>query len=117
MTLKRPSLFVPLLLMMLSACATLGLEQPQDFAERKAYADGQVTAFVNTARNAFAEGRLSQEDSREALKIAKEASALLDTAELAAGAGDMSQAEDRLALALRTLEKLEAYLIAKEQRQ
>lgn len=114
---KRLHWFAPLLLMMLSACATLGLEQPRDFAERKAYADGQVTAFVNTARSAFAAGRLSEEDSREALKVAKEASALLDTAELAYGAGDLAQAEDRLALAMAALSRLEAYLVQKEKRQ
>lgn len=114
----RMRLYVmPVLLLVLSACAALGLEQPRDFSERKAYADGQVTAFVNTARASFAAGRLSEEDSREALKIAKEASALLDTADLAAGAGDMSQAEDRLSLALAALNRLEAYLIEKEKRQ
>jgi hypothetical protein len=113
MRLRQLSL-LPVFLLILSACSTLGLEKAQGFTDRLAYANGQVTAVANSATTALSSGRISVEDAKFVSATAKEAGALLDAAQGANEAGDPKSAQGRLLLALNVLDQLSTYLASKE---
>lgn len=105
----RKVLFLPLLLI-LTACASLGLAPASSFEERLAYAMSQNAAVRNTAAVSLEHQEISLEDAQRVLKITDEVRTVLDAARLAAGAGDVSTAEGRLQLATSILVNLQAYL-------
>lgn len=100
---------IPLLLI-LTACASLGLAPASTFEERLAYAVSQNAAVRETAAISLERNELALEDARRVLKITDEVRTALDAARLAAGAGDVSTAEGRLQLATSILVNLQAYL-------
>lgn len=103
---------VPLLLI-LTACASLGLAPASTFEERLAYAVAQNAAVRETAAVSLERNELALEDARRVLKITDEVRTALDAARLAAGAGDVSTAEGRLQLSLSILTNLQTYLRGK----
>jgi hypothetical protein len=105
----RKIAIIPLLLI-LTACASLGLAPASTFEERLAYAVSQNAAVRNTAAVSLERNELSLEDAQRVLKITDEVRTALDAARLAAGAGDVSTAEGRLQLATSILVNLQAYL-------
>lgn len=105
----RKVLFLPLLLI-LTACASLGLAPASSFEGRLAYAVSQNAAVRNTAAVSLEHQEISLEDAQRVLKITDEVRTVLDAARLAAGAGDVSTAEGRLQLATSILVDLQAYL-------
>jgi hypothetical protein len=105
----RKLALVPLLLI-LTACASLGLAPASSFEERLAYAVSQNAAVRETAAVSLENQELSLEDAQRVLKITDEVRTALDAARLAAGAGDVSTAEGRLQLATSILVNLQAYL-------
>lgn len=105
----RKLLFAPLLVI-LTACASLGLAPASSFEERLAYAVSQNAAVRNAAAVSLERNELAQEDAQRVLKITNEVRTALDAARLAAGAGDVSTAEGRLQLAASILVNLQAYL-------
>lgn len=102
-------LILPLLLL-LAACASLGLAPASSFEERLAYAVSQNAGVRETAAVSVERNEISVEDARRVLKITDEVRTTLDAARLAAGAGDVSSAEGRLQLATSILLNLQAYL-------
>lgn len=100
---------IPLLLI-LTACASLGLAPASTFEERLAYAVSQNAAVRETAAVSLERNELAMEDARRVLKITDEVRTALDAARLAAGAGDVSTAEGRLQLATSILVNLQAFL-------
>lgn len=105
----RKFAIVPLLLI-LTACASLGLAPASTFEERLAYAVSQNAAVRETAAVSLERNELAPEDARRVLKITDEVRTALDAARLAAGAGDVSTAEGRLQLATSILVNLQAFL-------
>ena len=105
----RKLAIVPILLI-LTACASLGLAPASSFEERLAYAVSQNAAVRETAAVSLERNELALEDARRVLKITDEVRTALDAARLAAGAGDVSTAEGRLQLATSILINLQAYL-------
>jgi hypothetical protein len=105
----RKLAIIPLLLI-LTACASLGLAPASSFEERLAYAVSQNAAVRETAAVSLERNELALEDAKRVLKITDEVRTALDAARLAAGAGDVSTAEGRLQLATSILVNLQAYL-------
>lgn len=97
-------------LLMLGACASLGLEPAQSFDERLAYAVSQNAAARQAAANSRDAGEIEVTDAQFVLKVTDEARTLLDAARVAADVGDISSAEGRLSLATSILVNLQAYL-------
>jgi hypothetical protein len=100
---------IPLLLI-LTACASLGLAPASSFEERLAYAVSQNAAVREAAAVSVERKEISVDDAKRVLKITDEVRTALDAARLAAGAGDVSTAEGRLQLATSILVNLQAYL-------
>jgi hypothetical protein len=100
---------VPVLLI-LTACASLGLAPASTFEERLAYAVSQNAAVREAAAVSVERKELSVDDAKRVLKITDEVRTALDAARLAAGAGDVSTAEGRLQLATSILVNLQTYL-------
>lgn len=105
----RKLAIIPLLLI-LTACTSLGLAPASTFEERLAYAVSQNAAVREAAAVSVERKELSVDDAKRVLKITDEVRTALDAARLAAGAGDVSTAEGRLQLATSILVNLQAYL-------
>lgn len=96
--------------LILSACAQLGLAPASTFEERLAYAVSQNAAVRQTAAVSLENGEISLEDAQRVLKLTDQVREGLDAARFAAGAGDVSTAEGRLQLATSILIELQNYL-------
>ena len=105
----RKLAIIPLLLI-LTACASLGLAPASTFEERLAYAVSQNAAVREAAAVSVERKELSVDDAKRVLKITDEIRATLDAARLASSAGDVSTAEGRLQLATSILVNLQAFL-------
>lgn len=96
--------------LLLSACAQVGLQPAQSFDERLAYAYGANTAVREASVSALDAGSISAEDMEHVIALSDQARSLLDAARVASGAGDLGTAESRLALATSVLTQLQTYL-------
>lgn len=105
----RKLLVLPFILL-LTACASLGLAPASSFEDKLAYAVSQNAAVRQAAANALTAGDIELSDAQNVLKITDESRSLLDAARVASGLGDLSTAEARLSLATTILVKLQAYL-------
>lgn len=106
---RKFSIIVPFLLL-LAACASLGLAPASSFEERLAYAVSQNAAVRETAAVSLERNEITLGDAQSVLKITDEVRTALDAARLAAGSGDVSTAEGRLQLATSILVNLQTYL-------
>lgn len=106
---RKLAIILPLLLI-LTACGSLGLAPASSFEERLAYAVSQNAAVRKTAAVSLERKEIALEDAQRVLKITDEIRTALDAARLAAGAGDVSTAEGRLQLATSILINVQAYL-------
>lgn len=105
----RKLAIVPFLLL-LTACAQLGLAPASTFEERLAYAVSQNAAVRNAAAVSLERNEIALEDAQRVLKITDEVRTALDAAKFASGAGDVSTAEGRLQLATAILIELQNFL-------
>lgn len=96
--------------LLLAGCAQIGLAPASTFDQRLAYAVSQNAAVRRTAANSLNAGEITVEDAQFVLKTTDESRTLLDAARVASGAGDVSTAEGRLALAVNVLTQLQTYL-------
>jgi hypothetical protein len=96
-----------------TGCASFGIQPARSFDQNLAYAYSSHTAVLEAASNALEAGSLTVEDAEAVLALADQSRVLLDSARLAAGAGDVTTAEGRLALATNVLQQLVAYLNAR----
>lgn len=104
---------LPFLLLLLSACQTLGLEKPTEFPDRVAYAYSLTDGAVRTATNALDAKTISSADAKYVREAAVSTRTLIGAAEAAFGEGDIQSAEGRLALAEGVLRQLQQYLASK----
>ncbi len=105
---KSASAFV--LLVLLSACSSLGLAPAQTFNQKLAYAYGTHTAVMQAAASSVQEGSLSGDDATQVLKMADESKVILDSARGLYASGDATGANNKLALALAALTATQTYL-------
>ena len=111
LTHRRLSLLsLPLLLVLLSSCAALGLTTPKGFDQQLASAYGVHTAVVSATTTALTTGSISSADAEHVQTIATTSRTLLDTAKVAESTGDTAGAQQNLTLALSALTALQAYL-------
>jgi hypothetical protein len=103
-------LYILPLLLILSACQTLGLETPESFSDRVAYAYANADGAVRATTNALNAQTISSTDAKYVRDAAVSSRALVDAAMNAHGAGDVSTAEGRLALAEGVLKQLQTYV-------
>jgi len=101
-----------LLLFLLAACQSLGLQEAKSLDQRIAYAVGVQTAVNNAAASALSVGSIKKSDAEFVFKSSTDARTLLDAARLANNAGDPATAEGRLTLAVNILTQLQDYLRA-----
>lgn len=99
-----------MLLVLLTACASMGLVTPQSFDQRLSYAYDQHTAALQSIATAVNLNEMSGKDGQATLAIADNARLLLDSARVATTSGDTATAEGRLALATNVLRELTNYL-------
>lgn len=106
----RKTLIAPWLLIILSACASIGLAPPTTFEDRLAYAVSQNAAVRQAAANSYDAREISQDDARRVLAITDQVRSALDAARIASEAGDPKTAEGRLQLATTILVEIQNYL-------
>lgn len=101
---------IPLLLILLAGCPSMGIVTPQSFDQRLSYAYDQHTAALQSITNAVNAKEMSGTDGKAVLAIADNARLLLDSARVATTSGDTATAEGRLLLATNVLRELTSYL-------
>lgn len=97
-------------LILLTACATLGLETAKTFNERAAYVHSNINGVVTATTNSLNAGAIKSDDASYVRDSAVRTRTFLASAETAYGAGDISTAEGRLALAEGILKQLQGYV-------
>lgn len=102
----RLSLF-PLLLFLLAACQTLGIEAPKNVPDRIAYVTSGADALVVSTTNALAAHTISSGDAQYVSTAGRGLSGL---AAAAAADPDPTSAANRLALAENILKQLQTYV-------
>lgn len=100
-------------ILLLSGCATLGLNTPKSFDQSLAEAYGVHTAVVSATATAVTTGSLSSADGIAVNKMALDCRSILDMARDAELRGDTSTATAKLALATSALASLQQYLNSK----
>lgn len=108
MTLRKHYLLF--LLVLLSACAQLGLAPAQSFDDKLAYSYAQVASVRQSAAVALTTGTIKKEDAIQVQALADQARAGLDAARTAQASGDTTTAMGRLQLANSVLTQLAVYL-------
>jgi hypothetical protein len=103
-------LFLALLSLSLLGCQSLGLTKPKTFDQSLAYAESQVTAGYQSVADLANRKRISKDAGLKTIAQLDEASAIMKASRIAAGAGDLSLAQDKLALATAILVSVEATL-------
>lgn len=98
-----------LLCVLIAGCGTLGIPQAQNFEQKWAYATATHTAVMSAAAASVKVGDLSKPDGQQVLRLADEAKALLDAAEVLSTT-DEAGANQKLALATTILTQLQTYL-------
>jgi len=98
------------LLILLAACAEIGLVTPQSFDQRLSYAYDQHTGALHSISAAVNAKEMSGADGKAVLAIADNSRMLLDSARMATASGDTETAEGRLILATNVLRELSNYL-------
>lgn len=97
-------------LAILAGCASLGLEAPKTFNERAAYVHSNINGVVTATTNSLNAGAIKSEDAEYVRDSAIRTRTLTAAAETAYGAGDVSTAEGRLALAEGVLRELQKHV-------
>ncbi len=107
---KRLPLFSLLpLILLLSACASLGIAPAQSLEQKIAYAQGVDTAVLTASTSALRAGKISADDHEHVIAIAEQAKALIDSAKLLATT-DATAANAKLQMATVILTELQNYL-------
>lgn len=103
---------IVLLFLLLAGCSTLGLEEPRDFPERLAYAEGLNTALRDASTDALDHHEITSKDMEHVMDINRQAKGLLGPARLFMNT-DLSTAEAKLTAAMKLLTELQSYLRAR----
>lgn len=97
---------IALLVVFAAGCALLGLERPESFTERLAYAYSTHTAIVAATAESVAAADITVEAAESIAEGAREARELLDGARAVNDLGNSAEAGNRLALATTILDRL-----------
>lgn len=84
------------LLVFLSACTSLGLQAPRGTQQQIAYSYGIVAGLRESAAQGLQQGSVNVTEAKKVLELTDQARALLDTAQLAAVAGDTVGSQQNL---------------------
>lgn len=106
--LLRPTL--PILLILLSACAALGLANADTFNKQLAYASGNLAAVMASVATNVTSGDISVTDARKAIEEGKNIQTGLDAARSIAKSGNITDANTRLAVASAALTVLQDFI-------
>lgn len=101
------------LVLILTACTSLGLATPETFNQRLAYAYGTATSVRLVAADLLKAGTITVDNAKDVQSKVDAARTSLDAAKVASGAGDLSTAESKLSTAKAVLEAMQAYLNSK----
>lgn len=102
---------LPLLLLILaSACASIGLQPATSFTQRLGYAYGTHTSVLQGTTAALDAKEITSTDAEHILVVADQGRMVLDGAKVAFAGGDVTTAEGKLKLAAGILTQLQAYL-------
>lgn len=107
---RQRLIYLPFLLLLMSACAQLGVAPAQTFNQKMAYAIGVHSSILQATTSGVTSGALSSSDAEAVLKQADNARAALDVAQAASVAGDPTGANNKLAIATTALLALQSYL-------
>ena len=105
--------FYAAVLVLLTACASLGLEPPKSLQDRVAYVTSGADALVVTATNELAAHSISSADAQYVSAAGRQLSPLLAAV---VSDPDPRSAEGRLVLAENTLKELQAYIASHQKR-
>lgn len=106
----RPQrLYLPLLLVLLAGCQSLGIAPAESLDQRIAYAQGVDTAVLTASTAALRAEQITADDHEHVIKIAEQAKALIDSAKLLS-ATDETAAAGKLQMATAVLTELQRYL-------
>lgn len=98
------------MLVLLTACASLGLAPAKNFSAKLAYGYSQVSAVNNSIASSLDLHRISSKDAKDFAATADKARDILDGARLAYDGGDLANAANRLQLAITVLDQLALYI-------
>ena len=104
---------VTILLVMLTACQTIGVPTPQSFSERLAAGYVSVTAVRQSATTLIVAGKISAGDAENIQAQADNARTGLDVARTLRGT-DVTAADAKLQAALTILTALDAYVRSRQ---
>lgn len=102
-----------MLVLVVQACASLGLQQPKTFREDYAYALGQTTALRTAAAQALDARQISIADAEYVLRLTDQSRGYLDGAKQVYEAGQTLEGKTRLELATAVLLQLQTFLNAR----
>lgn len=100
------------LLLLLNACASLGLAPAQSFDQKLAYGYATHTAVLLAANTSLQAGSITKADAQQVLTLGDTSKTLLDSAK-AIETTDPVGATNKLALATAVLVQIQSYLNAK----
>lgn len=100
------------LVLMLAGCASIGLEAPQSFGDRLAYAEGLNIGLRDASTDALNNREITSGDMEHVMAVNAQAKELLASARLLMGT-DLTSAEGKLLAATRLLTELQTYLRAR----
>jgi len=113
----RNSIYAVLaMLMLLTACAQVGLAPAETFDQKLAYGYSTVTAVRTSAAQALNAGSIDITDAKQALSVTDGARSALDAAGTAFRSGDTATATGKLEAATALLTQLQAYLNARSKK-
>lgn len=102
---------IPLLLLLLSGCASLGLAPAPTLDDKLVYAYAGVDTALQSITSATTSGLLSSNKATQANQMTLAVKTSLDQAKLAEASGNVQGAQNDLALATAALTALQAFLV------
>lgn len=96
--------------LVLTGCASMGLEKATSLNDRLVYAEGQYHAALDATDSSLKQGEISAVTAQSIVAQADDANLILKAAQKASAVGDTSTAEGKLAEALVSLQALQDYL-------
>lgn len=98
-----------LLATMLAGCGLFGLQAPESFNERLAYATSTTSAVYDSIAVATRAGDISPDDAEDLIEITDRARDLLISARRIQDAGETAEASRQLALALAIVTEVQRF--------
>lgn len=96
--------------LVLTGCASLGMEKPTGLKEQIASAEGLHTSVLDAVDSSLNARTISSTTAQSIITQADQAQTVLEASKSAFLAGDVTGAQSKLAIALTTLTALQDYL-------